>query len=86
MRALHPFDPDDHAILTAVNLGEFSIHGLRNRDLQNLLYSAPAINRTEQGRRSAAVSRKLRLQRTHGLLRKIPHTHRYPGTKEGVPY
>src|SRR3989475_11657488 len=38
MRALHPFDPGDCALLEAVNRGEFTIHGLRNRDLQRLLY------------------------------------------------
>src|SRR5437016_14630432 len=39
VRALHPFDPGDCALLEAVNRGEFTIHGLRNRDLQRLLYS-----------------------------------------------
>ena len=34
-------------------------------------------------RRSAAVSRKLRLLRAHGLIRKLPHTHRYLITEVG---
>ena len=85
MRALHPFDPGDHTLLQAVNRGEFSIHGLRDRDLQTLLYRGPARNRTEQRRRSAAVSRKLRLLRAHRLLRKLPHTHRYQATNQGRP-
>ena len=66
-RALHPFEPKDHALLKAINRGEFAIHGLRNRDLQALLYPSKA----------AAVGRKLRLLRAHGLLKKLPHTHRY---------
>ena len=37
LRALHPFDPDDYALLEAVNRGEFTLHSLRNRDLQRLL-------------------------------------------------
>ncbi len=53
VRALHPFDPDDHALFKAVNRGEFTIHGLRNRDLQALLYSTPAKSPAEQRRRSA---------------------------------
>jgi hypothetical protein len=76
-RALHPFQPEDHALLQAINRGEFTIHGLRNRDLQSLLYSSPAKTKAEQRHRSAAISRKLRLLRAHGLLRKLPHTHRY---------
>jgi len=76
-RPLHPFEPQDHALLEAINRGEFAIHGLRNRDLQALLYASPTQNEREQRRRSAAVSRKLRLLRAHGLLKKLPHTHRY---------
>src|SRR5882724_2240847 len=41
VRAIHPFDPDDYALLLAVNRGEFQINGFRNRDLQSLLYPAP---------------------------------------------
>jgi hypothetical protein len=81
-RAIHPFQPDDHALLKAINRGEFAIHGLRNRDLQALLYVSATKTKTEQRRRSAAVSRKLRLLRAHGLLRKLPHTHRYQVNKE----
>src|SRR5882724_8148354 len=47
VRALHPFDPGDCALLEAVNRGEFTIHGLRNRDLQRLLYSTPATDKQQ---------------------------------------
>jgi hypothetical protein len=83
VRALHPFDPADLALLRAVNRGEFAINGLRNRDLQALLYSAPAADNATARRRSAAVSRKLRLLRAHGILQKLPHTHRYQVTDHG---
>lgn len=83
VRALHPFEPQDHALLQAINRGEFTLNGLRNRDLQTLLYAGPAKNPREQQRRSAAVSRKLRMLRAHGLLRKLPHTHRYQITDGG---
>jgi len=83
VRALHPFDPNDHTLLKAVNRGEFAIHGLRNRDLQALLYCSAPKTKAEQRRRSAAVSRKLRLLRAHGLIRKMPHTHRYRVTDHG---
>jgi len=83
VRALHPFAPDDRALLEAVNHGEFTLHGLRNRDLQKLLYGAPATSPEEARRRSSAVSRKLRMLRAHGLIQKLPHTHRYQVTEQG---
>jgi hypothetical protein len=63
--------------------GEFAINGLRNRDLQKLLYATEPTTKVEQRRRSAAISRKLRLLRAHSLLRKLPHTHRYRVTDQG---
>jgi len=62
---------------------DFLIHGLRNRDLQQLLYPKPAQTRQENRRRSAAISRKLRLLRAHGLIRKVGKTHRYHVTDLG---
>ncbi len=87
VRALHPFQADDHRLLQAVNRGEFTIHGLRNRDLQPLLYGPvdpnSPLSPKEKRRRSAAVSRKLRLLRAHGLIQKVPKTHRYQVTSHG---
>lgn len=75
-RALHPFG-QDAMLLEAIHRGEFLLNGLRNRDLQGLLFPTPAPTLAERRRRSAAVSRKLALLRAHGLLRKVPRTHRY---------
>ncbi|HJU61998.1 MAG TPA: hypothetical protein VJ864_08125 [Candidatus Binatia bacterium] len=83
LRALHPFQPEDLKLLQSVGHGEFLIHGLRNRDLQRLLFSAPATNSAEARQRSAAVSRKLRLLRAHGIIQKLAHTHRYRVTDHG---
>jgi hypothetical protein len=88
VRALRPFDQEDYRLLEAVQRGEFAINGLRNRDLQNLLYP-PAANcaaepeARDKKRRSAAISRKLRLMRAHGLIHKVPKTHRYQLTNTG---
>lgn len=64
-------------MLEAINHGDFLLNGFRNRDLQALLYDTPAHSAAEQLRRSAAISRRLRMLRAHGLIRKVPHTHRY---------
>src|SRR6266567_3897478 len=82
MRGLRPWG-EGQALLAAVNHGEFLINGFRNRDLQKLLYLAEAGSPRERRRRSAAISRKLRLLRSHGLIQKVPRTHRYLVTEAG---
>jgi hypothetical protein len=63
--------------LEAINHGDLLIHGIRNRDLQAILYGEPAATPQEQRRRSAAISRKLRMLRAHGMIHKVTGTHRY---------
>jgi hypothetical protein len=83
VRALNPLAAEDAALLAAVIRGEFLINGLRNRDLVALLYPQATEEPKEKQRRSAAVTRKLRLLRAHGLLHKVPHTHRYLVSPKG---
>jgi hypothetical protein len=81
-RALNPWSPQDGALLEAINRGEFAIQGLRNRNLRALLFPGQASAR-QQRRQAARVSRLLGLLRAHGILRKVPHTHRYHLTERG---
>jgi hypothetical protein len=87
VRALHLFQAGDHQLLQAVNRGEFLIRGFRNRDLQPLLYEPvhphSPLSPKEKRRHSAAISRKLRILRAHGLIQKVPKTHRYQVTSHG---
>jgi hypothetical protein len=83
VRALHPFDDQDLLLLEAISQGEFLINGLRNKDLQPLLYATAAKSDQERRRRSSAISRKLRLLRAHHLIRKVPASHRYHLTAQG---
>jgi hypothetical protein len=83
VRALRPVAADDRALLAAVSRGEFTLNGFRNRDLQGIFFSQPAKSPTEARRRSAWVTRQLRLVRAHGLIRKVPGTHRYHVTASG---
>ena len=76
VRALRPLG-DDQPLLEAINRGDFLLNGFRNRDLQPVLYHTKAASPQEQRRRSAATSRRLRMLRAHGLIRKVPPTHRY---------
>lgn len=82
LRGLRP-SSDDKDLLAAINHGEFVINGFRNRDLQALLYATEANSPEERRRRSASISRKLRMLRAHGLTQKVPRTHRYHVTETG---
>jgi hypothetical protein len=83
VRALNPLAASDAALLEAVSRHEFLINGLRNRNLRRLLYAKPPATAEEQRRRSGAVTRQLRLLRAHGLIHKVPKTHRYIVSESG---
>lgn len=82
-RGLRPFDPEEVQLLHAVSRGEFLISGFRNRDVRQCLFgeTKDAIARR---RESSRVSRKLSMLRAHGLIKKIPRTHRYLLTETGA--
>jgi hypothetical protein len=83
-RALRPFDADDMKLLAAVGRGEFAINGFRNRDVRGLLLGPdPAKSPAAARRRSGQVTRKLRLLRAHGLIRRVPRTLRYVLSDQG---
>jgi hypothetical protein len=75
-RALNPFSPADSALLQALQRGEWTVSGLRNKDLRRALYPRPA-SAGEERRRAARVSRLLALLRAHGIVRKAGPSHRY---------
>lgn len=76
-RALNPYSPDDLALLEAINRGEFAVNGFRNRDLRPYLFPKGEPSAEDLRRQSSAITRKLRLLRAHGLIQKVPKTHRY---------
>jgi hypothetical protein len=83
VRALRPWAEDDVALLQAVARGEFRLRGFRNRDLAPLLglpeHRDPVLRRRQRAR----VTRKIRLLRAHGLIRKLGTAHRYVLTRKG---
>ena len=82
-RGLNPLAAPDAALLGALSRGQWTINGFRNADLRKHLYLTRSRSAEVARRRSAAVSRKLRLLRAHGLIRKVPGSHRYLLTTEG---
>lgn len=77
LRALNLFAADDLALLTAVSDPKWLLNGLRNRDLAEALNGDAPNDPAERKRRSARVSRLLRLLRGHGIIKKVPKCHRY---------
>jgi hypothetical protein len=82
LRALNPLSTQDAQLLQIVSDPKWSLSGLRNRDILAKLYPEPAQDAREQRRRTAQVTRLIRLLRGHGVLEKIPHTHRYRSSPE----
>ena len=63
-------------MLAAISRGEYTLNGLRNRDLRRQLWPKVGTDQEER-RRAGVVTRQLRLLRAHGLRRKVSGTHRY---------
>jgi len=82
VRAINPWFEDDARLLESVMRGEFTINGFRNRDIRKLLFGE-AKTPEEEKKQSARISRRLRMLRAHGLIKKVPHTHRYHVTEKG---
>jgi hypothetical protein len=73
----------DARLLEIVGRPEFAVNGLRNRDVVAGLYAKPTADGAERKRRSSRATRQLRLLRAHGLLRRVPRSHRYRVTDQG---
>ena len=80
-RGLRPWSQEDGLLLEMISQGDSMINGFRNRDLRGQLYSQATS--TDQRKHAAAITRKLRLLRAHGLIRKVSGTHRYVVTDQG---
>jgi len=84
IRAIRPLSLEDSTLLDAVSEGKFLLNGFRNRDLRDTLYKSTEIdNHIKKTKKSSAVTRKIRILRGHGLVKKIPKTHRYFLTQKG---
>ena len=81
-RALNPLSLEDGALLQVVSKGEFTLTGFRNRDVRQALCGASKPGK-DRRRQAAATTRKLAILRAHGLIKKVPKTHRYQLTDAG---
>jgi len=83
VRGIRPWFSEDRDLLQAINRGEFALNGVRNRDIVRHLYGGKLRNPEDRRRAASRVTRKLRMLRAHGIIRKVPRTHRYVVTARG---
>ena len=81
-RGLRPFDPEEALLLETISRGEFEIAGFRNRDIRRALYGETE-DADERRKQAGRISRRLAMLRAHGLIKKVPRTHRYLCTTQG---
>jgi hypothetical protein len=78
-----PFDSArTQALLTALVVFRLLPHGFRNRDIRAHL--APLLGLDPSLMTQGKMSYDLRRLRLHGLIERIPHTHRYTVTDRGL--
>lgn len=83
-RALNPWNNEDFKLLTFLGNGELAINGFRNKDLCRWLYpKSDNISEKEKKRLTGRTTRRIRLLRAHGLIRKAPRVNRYVLTEKG---
>jgi len=79
----HDLTGKDRALIQAISTPKFSISGMMNGTLRELLRGEPGFGGKTQKQLSSKVSRQLRLLRDHGLIKKVPRQNRYYLTQKG---
>ena len=70
------------ALLGAICVFKLLPNGFTNRDLRTHL--APLLGRRPGDMTSGQITYDLRRLRVHGMIERIPHTHRYTVTADGI--
>lgn len=83
IRGIRPWWDEDRNLLRTIRRGEFCINGFRNRDILKILNPGISSDPKEKRRAAARITRKIRMLRAHGIIRKVPKSHRYVFTKQG---
>lgn len=83
-RGLNPWQAEDCKMLTFLSKGEHAIVGFRNKDLRNWLYpESKMLTKDEQKRYAGRTTRRIKLLRVHGLIKKVAKENRYVLTAKG---
>ena len=82
-RALRPVSREEAAVFAVVLNGQFLLKGFTNRNVRERLHPDPPADLQDRRRQSAQTTRRLRLLRAHGLIRKVSGTRYYRVTPRG---
>ena len=82
-RAPRPVSREDAQLFEAVLGGQFLLRGFTNRDLRQCLQKPQPPSEQQSRRLSGQMTRRIRLLRTHGLIRKVSGTRYYRVTSHG---
>jgi len=86
-RGLNPWQKEDYRLLMFLGKGENAINGFRNHDLRKWLYpESEQDGKDQQKKYSGRTTRRIKLLRVHGLIRKIPRANRYVLTEKGQKF
>ena len=86
-RGLNPWQEEDYQLLTFLAKGEHAISGFRNKDLRRWLYpESERLAKNEQKKYSGRMTRRIKLLRMHGLVKKVAKENRYTLTSKGQKF
>ncbi len=82
-RGLNLLRVEEQRLFRAVLRGQHRLQGFRNRDVAEYLFGGTPRDPLARRRQTVRVSRLLQLLRGHGLIAKVPRSHRYRVTAKG---
>ena len=86
-RGFNPWQDEDYKLLTFLAKGEHAIGGFRNKNLRKWLYpESENSTKQEQKRYSGRTTRRIKLLRVHGLVKKVAKESRYMLTAKGQKF
>jgi len=86
-RGLNPWQNEDYKLLTFLAKGENALRGFRNKELRCYLYSGTEhLPQGQQRKYSGRTTRKIKLLRIHGLVKKVAKENRYVLTAKGLKF
>jgi hypothetical protein len=83
-RGLRPVTAEEAALFACLLNGKYRLQGFRNADVRQVLCPRQPTDAKDCRSACARACRYLRLLRAHGLIRKVPRTHRYRPTRRGT--
>jgi hypothetical protein len=86
-RGLNPWQDEDYRLLMFLSRGENAINGFGNKDLRKWLYpESEKVDKMQLKKFSGRITRRIKLLRIHGLIRKVPRANRYVLTDKGQKF